>query len=229
MGSRPDRADVRETVPRSTELRWAALGGVVGPVAFIVAWCLASTIAPSYSASDDAISELAAAGADTRALMTGGFIAFALCVLPYAWALRGTLRGRAWTAAAGTGIATLLVAAIPLGRSPASDHWHGIVAVGGYTSLAVTPLLAIRPLLARGHRAVAALSIAAAAVSATTLLLSDATPLTGLFQRVGLTTGQVWIVCSSLAVISGRLDSWDEQAVDRRVPASAAAGADAHG
>ena len=228
MGSRPGRADVRETVPRGTELRWAALGGVVGPVAFIVAWCLASTVAPGYSASNDAISELAAAGADTRALMTSGFIAFALCVFPYAWALRGSLGGRAWTAAAGTGIATLLVAAIPLGRSPASDHWHGIVAVCGYTSLAVTPLLAIRPLLARGHPAVAALSIATAAVSATTLLLSDATRLTGLFQRVGLTTGQVWILCSSLAVISGRIDSRGQEAVDHHLPAGAAAGAEAH-
>jgi hypothetical membrane protein len=229
VGSGPSRADVRESVSRGTDLRWAALGGVVGPAAFIATWCLASTVAPGYSATDDAISELAAAGADTRTLMTGGFIIFALCIFPYAWALRGTLGGRAWTAAAGTGIATLFVAAIPLGRSPASDHWHGMVAVCGYTSLAVTPLLAIRPLVARGQRGVAALSIATAAMSATMLLLSDATPLTGLFQRVGLTTGQAWIVCSSLAMVSGRLNSRSELIADRPVPANATVGADANG
>ena len=74
-----------------------------------------------------------------------------------------------------TGVGTLLVAAIPLGHSPTADHCHGIVAVCGYAALAVTPLLAIRPLLARGHRGVTGVCVAAAAVSGTALLLSDAT------------------------------------------------------
>ena len=70
----------------------------------------------------------------------------------------------------------------------------------GYITLAVTPLLAIRPLLARGHRGVASLGIAMAALSAIALILSDTTPLTGLFQRIGLTAGQVWIAGSALAM-----------------------------
>jgi hypothetical protein len=108
-------------------------------------------------------------------------------------------------AAAGMGVATLVVAAVPLGRSPATDHWHGIVAVVGYTLLAVTPLLAIRPLLLQGHRGLARVSIAAAAASGSALLLSDLTPLTGLFQRIGLTVGQAWIAGSALAIVLGRL------------------------
>ncbi len=137
--------------PRSPHrgARLAALGGVIGPVVFIATWGIASAAAPGYSPREDAISELAAVGAGTRSLMTGGFVAFALCVLLFATALRSELGGRAWMTAAGTGVGTLLVAAIPLGHSPTADHCHGIVAVCGYAALAVTPLLAIRPLLAR--------------------------------------------------------------------------------
>jgi hypothetical membrane protein len=192
-------------------MRRAALGGVVGPVVFIMTWAMASVMLRGYSMSDDAISELAAVGADTRALMTGGFVAFALCVVPYAVALRQDLGGAAWISAAGTGVATLVVAAIPLGQSTTADHCHGVVAVLGYFSLAVTPLLAVRPLLDRGSRAAASLSIVTAAVSATGLLLSDITPLTGLFQRIGLTAGQIWIASSALAMLAGRSQArWSE-------------------
>ena len=186
-------------------MRRAALGGVVGPVAFILTWTLASVIQPGYSARDDAISELAAVGADTRVFMTVGFVVFALCLFPCAMALRSTLGGGAWICAAAMGVFTLVVAAIPLGQSTRTDHWHGIVAVLGYTSLAITPLLAIRPLLERGRRGAATLSVAMAAVSGIALLLSDTTPLTGLFQRIGLTAGQVWIAGAALTIASGRL------------------------
>ena len=185
-------------------MRRAALGGVVGPAVFILTWTLASAIQPGYSTRDDAISELAAVGADTRAFMTVGFVVFALCVLPYAMALRSALGGGAWISAAGTGVFTLVVAAIPLGQSARTDHWHGIVAVLGYTSLAITPLLAIRPLLDRGWRGAATLSVAMAAISGIALLLSDTTRLTGLFQRIGLTAGQVWIAGAALTIASGR-------------------------
>jgi hypothetical membrane protein len=186
-----------------TAMRVAALGGIIGPAAFIVAWAVASTIAPRYSANDDAISELAAVGADTRMLMNGGFIALGLCVLPYALALRSALGGRAWITAAGTGIAITLIAAIPLGRSSATDHFHGIFAILGYVALTVTPLLAIRPLLVRGHRNVATVGLVTATLAVTCLLLSDTTPLTGLFQRIGLTAGQAWTAGSALVMAFG--------------------------
>jgi hypothetical membrane protein len=207
-------------------MRAAAVGGVVGPVAFITAWGIASTIQPGYSASDDAISELAAVGADTRAFMTGGFVVFALCVFPYAIALRQTVGGRAWIGAAGTGVATLVVAATPLGQSPATDHRHGIVAVIGYIALALTPLLAVRPLLDRSRRRAAALSVVTATVSASALLLSDATPLTGLFQRIGLTAGQTWIACSAVAMLVGGARTTQSQGTDA-LSATRAVGADA--
>src|SRR3954451_3356712 len=98
MDSTPPRAAEAAPAPPGAVGRVAALGGVVGPVAFIVAWVAASAIAPAHSAMDDAISELAAVGADTRALMTTGFVVFALCVFAYAMALRSTLGGGAWIA-----------------------------------------------------------------------------------------------------------------------------------
>jgi hypothetical membrane protein len=202
---RPARPKAAGRPPTRPVLRVAALGGVAGPVAFLVACILASMSAPRYSSSNDAISELAAVGADSRALMTGGFIALALCALPYAVALRSALGGRAWITAAQTGLALLLVAAIPLGRSTATDHFHGIAAIVGYVTLAVTPLLAIRPLVVRGHRGVACLGIATATMSVAALILSDTTPLTGLFQRVGLTAGLVWVAGSSLVMACRRL------------------------
>jgi hypothetical membrane protein len=213
------RADLGEPRPALSPVRVAALGGMVGPVAFILVWGVASNVEAGYSARDDAISELAAIGADTRALMTTGFVVFALCVVPYAIALRRALGGPAWITAAGTGIATLAVAAIPLGRSTSTDHLHGTVAVVGYTALAVTPLLAIRPLLNRGNRGAARLSLVTAMVSGSALLLSDATSLTGLFQRIGLTAGQAWIVGSALAMALGRLPTTQSE---RRVVASVA-------
>jgi hypothetical membrane protein len=201
----PARPDACDRPPTRPAVRLAALGGVAGPVAFLVACILASMSSPRYSSSNDAISELAAVGADSRALMTGGFIALALCALPYAMALRSALGGRAWITAVQTGLALLLVAAIPLGRSTATDHFHGIAAMVGYVTLAVTPLLAIRPLVVRGYRGVACLGIATSTMSVTAVVLSDTTPLTGLFQRVGLTAGLVWVAGSSLAMACRRM------------------------
>ena len=136
----------------------AALGGVIGPAAFIGAWTIGAAVTTNeYSSIDDAISRLAAVGADTRALMTAGFVTFGVALPVYASALRRVVGGTAWMAAAATGIATLAVAATPLDHSATVDTWHGIAAGIGYVTLAATPLLAARPLAQHGHRALAGL------------------------------------------------------------------------
>ncbi len=64
--------------------------------------------------------------------------------------------------------------------------------------------------------------VAAAAVSGTALLLSDATAQTGLFQRIGLTAGQLWIAGTALAIVCGRLQAWrPDRAPERDVLAIA--------
>ncbi len=126
--------------------RSAAWGGIIGPAAFIGAWALGGAITSGYSPVEDAISRLAAVHAETRPLMTAGFVIFGVGLPVYACALRDALAGPAWCTAAAAGIATLLVAAAPLDHSATVDTLHGVFAGTGYVALALTPLLAIRPL-----------------------------------------------------------------------------------
>lgn len=100
--------------------------------------------AAGYSPVDDAISRLAAEGADARTLMTLGFVAFGVGVPCFGLALRRAVAGPAWVAAVVTGLATLGVAATPLDRSPAVDDLHAAAATVGYLSLVALPLLAAR-------------------------------------------------------------------------------------
>ena len=185
-------------------VRTAALGGVIGPAGFIGAWVIgaAATSAP-YSSIDDAISQLAAVGSDTRWLMTAGFVTFGLSLPVYAWALRSTVAGRAWITATATGLATLAVAAAPLDRSDTVDRLHGLFAGIGYLTLAATPLLAAPRLLAMGHRRLARAGIAAGVTSAIALALTTTGLPTGLFQRVGLTVSDAWIITTALAIRRG--------------------------
>ena len=186
--------------------RAAALGGLVGPAAFIGAWVIGGIVAGApYSPADDAISRLAAAGAETRPLMTAGFVLFGLGLPAYGVALRRVLPGAAWATAVATGLATLGVAATPLDRSAFVDQLHGVFAGLGYLTLAATPLLAVRPLRARGHRLLARLGLAAGVLSGTALLLTLTDGPTGAFQRLGLTVGDLWIMASAAAVVTGRL------------------------
>lgn len=187
-------------------VRTAALGGVVGPAGFIGAWVIgAATTSAPYSSIDDAISRLAAVGSDTRWLMTAGFVTFGVSLPAYAWALRSAIPGRAWLTAAATGLATLAVAATPLDRSDTVDRLHSIFAGVGYLTLAATPLLAASPLRAIGHPRLARFGIAAGLTSAAALALTTTSFPTGLFQRVGLTVSDAWIIASALAISRGVL------------------------
>lgn len=187
-------------------IRTAALGGVIGPVGFIGAWIIgaAMTEAP-YSSLDDAISRLAAVGSDTRWVMTAGFVTFGVSLQMYAWALRSTIPGRAWVTAAVAGLATLAVAAAPLDRSDMLDGLHATFAAVGYLALAATPLLAVAPLLAAGRRRLAWCGLAAGLTSAIALSLAATGLPTGLFQRIGLTVSDTWILASALAIRRGAI------------------------
>ncbi len=188
--------------------RAAAVAGVVGPAAFIGAWVVgAATTDQDYSSVADPISRLAAVGADSRPLMTAGFITFGVAMPIYASSVRRAVTGPAWIAAVVSGLATLGVAATPLDRSGAVDTLHGVLAVSGYVALVALPLLAARPLLDSGHRALGRLAVAAGLVSATSLALTALDVPSGLFQRIGLTTTDVWIGLSATAIAAGRLDS----------------------
>jgi len=179
--------------------RWLALGGIAGPVGFVGAWALAGARRPGYSPVHEAISQLAAVGTPTRALMTAGFVAFGAGVPLYGWTLR-PIGGWAWVSATAAGGCTLAVAALPLGWST-TDVPHAVAAVAGYVSLAATPLLAARPLAARGRPGWARLSTATGALSTAALAISTFGPAHGLWQRLGLTIADAWIVATATLLL----------------------------
>ena len=181
-----------------------AWGGIVGPAAFIGGWAVGGAVRAGYSPVEDAISRLAAVGASTRPLMTAGFVAFGVGVPVYALALRRALPGPAWTTAVATGLATLGVAATPLDTSAAVDAVHGVFAGTGYATLAATPLLAARPLAAAGHRRAAVASAATGLASAACLAATLVGERHGLWQRLGLTIGDAWLVASAAWMVRRR-------------------------
>ncbi len=183
--------------------RLLAIGGVVGPIALVTAWSTLGARVSGYSPTQDAISRLAASGANTRPAMTAGFVAFGIGVPLYGLALRESLPGHAGTAAIVTGLATLGVAAFPLG-TPTQDTLHGAWATLGYVSLAAVPLLAAGPLSRQGRRGWARWSLAAGAASALCLAATLLGRDHGAFQRLGLTIVDVWIVCSAIDILRSR-------------------------
>jgi hypothetical protein len=180
-----------------------AWGGLLGPAAFVSAWIVSGALRHGYSPVEDAISRLAAVGAPRRLIMTAGFVGFGVGVPVYAAALRASVPGPAWKAAAAAGVATLAVATTPLDATPTLDLLHGGFASAGYAALAATPLLAAGPLAASGRRSAARLSVATGLASAICLAGTLAGPAHGLFQRSGLTLGDAWLAASAVWMLSG--------------------------
>ncbi len=186
--------------------RRLALGGVIGPAVFVGSWMVAGAVTEGYSPVHDAISDLAAIGAPTRVLMTTGLVVDGLGILAFGLALREELDGPAWIAAVGTGLGTLGVAASPLGGWT-GDGVHAAFAGFAYLSTTALPLLAARTFARSGRPRATRASIATGAVSAAALLASTTGPGHGLFQRLGLTAGDVWIVTAAVGILAGRMGS----------------------
>jgi len=189
--------------PDGRAARLVAIGGMLGPVAFVLAWVLAGSATSGYSPVNDAISDLAATHAPERAAMTLGFVAFAAGVIPFGFALRAAQAGPAWASAVATAAFTLAVAVTPLG-APVRDVIHGTFASLGYVTLVAVPVLASRTLAAAGRRGWVRYSRATGVLSGSCLLASALGPAHGLFQRVGLTVGDAWIVAVASQLVFGR-------------------------
>jgi hypothetical protein len=160
---------------------------MAGPAAFVSAWAAHGAGAAGYEPTRDAISRLAALGAPTRPAMTAGLLALAAGMGLYGLALRPR---PVWLLPVANGVITLAVAALPLGGR--FDGAHGAAAALGYVTLAAIPAVV-------GRRP---LSIAIGLVSALCLLLTIlADDRDGLFQRLGLTVAQAWVVVSALALV----------------------------
>ena len=201
MGAEPEPRRVRREV--DVGLRPLAAGGVLGPVAFVAAWSLLGPTVEGYSPVDDAISRLAAVGAPSRTMMTAGLVVFGVGLCLYAVALRRALAGPAWVAAALAGASALGVAAFPLGQA-ANGGPHAAFAVTAYAAVAAMPLLAVQPMRASSRWGWARFSLATGLLSSGFLLATAVGPASGLFQRMGLTVADLWIVPSAVDIIRRR-------------------------
>ena len=178
--------------------RRAAAGGVIGPAAFAFAWWAVGRRRPGYSPVTEPISRLAAHRSSARPAMTAGFAGYAAGVGAMAAGVAGS---DPWTAAAlaANSASMVAVAALPL-DARYGDTPHVLAATGAYVSLAVTPVLAA--LAAR--RRPAPVHAAVAAGTGALLVLSQAVPSRrGLFQRMGLSLGHLWIVARAIGAMAG--------------------------
>lgn len=177
--------------------RLAALGGVLGPAAFIATWA-ALGLREGYSPMHDPISRLASTDSSTRWAMTSGFLAFAVGTGAFSPLLRTAVSPGTANVTVACALGTIGIAATPLG-SVAGGAPHAIAAGATYASLAATPLLAARPLAAAGRRKAAFTSAAVALVTTACLTASVATATrTGLWQRLGLLAGDLWFITMAL-------------------------------
>lgn len=191
-------------VPR----RLGALCGIAAPAAFVGAWVVAGLRTDGYDPVEQAISQLAREGADTRGLMTSGFVAFGVLLPVWARVLRRELDSRAVGAAATlAGLATVGVALLPLSRDPGGtqDLLHAAAAGTGYVAMALTPLLAAPALRRLGHDRAAAASAVVGVLSAAALAGTLGLPeRSGGLQRLGLTVVDAWHVAAATGVLRRR-------------------------
>ncbi len=183
-----------------------AAGAIVGPTAFIGAWVAGGLSTPGYSAVTNAISDLAAVGADTAPLMNSGFAAYGVGIPLAALAVRRVIGTPASVALIINGLLTFGVMATPLERSEAIDQAHAVFAGSAYVALTAAVFLASRRLEPKWLRRT---SVAIASVTAMSLLATVATESSGLFQRIGLTTSDLWLIGMGAAVMTRSLTVQD--------------------
>jgi len=185
--------------------RGLAVGGIVGPVAFVTAWVVGGLITPGFSFVDDAISQLAASGAETQWLMTAGLVAFGVGVPLFGVALREVLPGPAGGFAIVCGAATLAVACLPIDVTSTVDGLHGVAAVIGYLAIALLPLVASFALCKTGHDLRGKVAAYVGLIAGMLLFLVPIPGINGLAQRAGLLVGDLWIVTTASAILRHRL------------------------
>ena len=183
--------------------------GVLGPVWFVSSWTIAGAMRDGYDPIEEAISRLAELGAPQRWIVSSGMVAFGTCALAFSTAWKEEHR---WAAAAlaATGLSSLGVAAFPCtagcpGAGEFTDTVHGIVAGANYISFVSAAALSGQATARSGRVKYSRLSRLAAGAGGIFLLLhvSGLGP-NGLFQRLGLTTLDAWMVGSAVTALRRR-------------------------
>ena len=165
-------------------VRAGAIAGIVGPVAFTVAWVAAASRQPGLRFSAPQISGLAADNARGPWLMIGGFLVLGGCAIGFGAALAVALGGRPRAGRGPVAIqaaGVLTVAAgllrrdhVLLTAGPESwhNHAHDVISAAAYVLLVAAPLLLSRRFRSDPGWQLLALPLAAAAVASAALLIA---------------------------------------------------------
>jgi Na+/citrate or Na+/malate symporter len=182
--------------------RRLAAGAIWGPGLFILAWVVGGFMVDGYSAIDDHISSLAGVTAPSRTVMNLGFVAYIAGVGSAAWPLRKAIGNGASVALFLNALLAFGVLFTPEGLSSTADFLHGGFASLLYLSLAFVGPLAALTFRRRDLIVWAIVSMVVGAITAMSLWLSLGEVRSGLFQRIGLTATDLWLMVVGIAYVS---------------------------
>jgi len=184
---------------------WLASGAIWGPGLFIISWAVGGFLVPGYNPLEDHISSLAAVNAPSRLLMNLGFASFAIGVGMAAWRLARVIGNGAALALACNALFVFAVMLTPGGKSSGIDFLHGGFAFLVYLTLALVGPLAALTFRKRGLSSWTIASLAVGTLTAVSLWVSLGETGSGLLQRIGLTTTDLWLIAVGVAVVTDRL------------------------
>ncbi|MGN6633862.1 MAG: DUF998 domain-containing protein [Oryzihumus sp.] len=176
---------------------WGLASAVAAPVLLVGGWTWAQAALPApFDPVRQTISALAATGAPHRGVMTVALLLLGVAHATTALALRPAATTGRLTLAVG-GVATLLVALLPLPSPSGSAASHTAAASTAFAALAVWPALASRtgpgtPLTLRRAVAGAATLVLGLLLAWLLLELRSGGPAVGLSERVAAAAQALW-------------------------------------
>lgn len=190
--------------PTNTRSNALAVGAIVGPVVFIASWVLGGMLLDGYRPATDAISRLAANGSSTVPILSFGLATYGVGVGLAAIALHRVLGSPSAAALGLNALLTFGVLATPLEHSARIDQLHTAFAASAYVALALASLLAAFRFRKRGWSKAAALSVGVGVITAASLAATGIAEWSGLFQRIGLTVSDIWMMAVATFVLRSR-------------------------
>lgn len=176
---------------------WGLASAVAAPVLLVGGWTWAQAVQPApFDPVRQTISALAATGAPHRGVMTVALLGLGVAHTTTALALRPAATAGRLTLAVG-GVATVLVALVPLPSPSGSAAAHTAAASSAFAALALWPAPAARtrpgtPVTLRPPTAVAATVALGLLVGWLLLELRSGGPAIGLSERVAAAAQALW-------------------------------------
>jgi hypothetical membrane protein len=176
---------------------WGLLSATAAPVLLIGGWTVAAAHQRGgFDPVVETISALAARGATDRWIMTVALTGLGVSHIVTALALRPAATAGRIVLACG-GIATVLVAALPLPADDSGSTLHAVSAGAGFLTLALWPALAVRrsaraPAVVRPPVAVPAAAVLVGVVTWFGIELSADRGYVGLSERAAAGAQAIW-------------------------------------